>query len=351
MGSAATTMREKMQTFLSDAVDKKASDIHICAGAPVMYRIGRKLIRASHGPLTPEMSRDLCFSLLTEEQIRGFEERHDLDFMLTEGGCRYRVNIASNNGAVGGVLRILPEDANTIEELKLPPIVRDLAHRTKGLVLITGATCQGKTTTMSAMIAEINATERKHIVTVEDPIEVVHTNKQGIVRQREVGRDTESFHTALRAALRQDPDVLAIGEMRDYETIRIALTAAETGILVISTLHVISVDKIIDRLLSYVPPEEENHIRNLLADTIQGIIHQELVPTLEGTRRVACEVMIATDAARNILRRRGSTALRDVITTGTKFGMITMSQSVGKLLEEGIISEEVADAVMFNYAT
>lgn len=342
-------MQERMQTFLHDARERRASDIHICAGAPVMYRVGKKLTRASHGAITPELSRELCYSLLSEEQIAQFEAEHDLDLMLSDQGWRFRINISYNDGAVGGVIRILPEGAQTLEQLRLPPVVWDLAHRTKGLVLITGGTCQGKTTTMSAMIGEINATERKHVVTIEDPIEVVHTHIKGIVRQREIGRDTGSFHTALRAALRQDPDVLAIGEMRDYETIRIALTAAETGVLVLSTLHVISVDKIIDRLLSYVPPEEEGHIRNLLADTIQGMIHQELVPTLDGGRRVACEILLANDAARNIIRRRGSTSLRDVITTGTRQGMVRMGQSIESLLAEGVVAPDVASAVLENY--
>lgn len=344
-----SAMHDRVKTFLSDAKDRSASDIHICAGAPVMYRVGKKLVRASHGTLPAEMTKEMAYSLLTPEQIAEFERTNDFDLMLADENGRYRVNIAMNNGSVGAVIRILPEEPRTIDALRLPPVVRELTQRTKGLILITGSTCQGKTTTMSAMIAEINATARKHIVTIEDPIEVVHVNKMGIVRQREVGRDTQSFHAALRAALRQDPDVLAIGEMRDYETIRIALTAAETGVLVISTLHIISIDKLIERILSYAPPDEEGHVRNLLADCLQGIIHQELVPTTDGGKRVACEILVANDAVRNIIRRRGTHLLRNVIATGGKQGMVMMAQSIAGLQEEGVVDIEVADGVLANY--
>ena len=189
----------------------------------------------------------------------------------------------------------------------------------------------------------------KHIVTIEDPVEYIHRNKRSIVRQREVGKDTQTFASGLRAALRQDPDVIAIGETRDYETIRIALTAAETGVLVLSTLHIISIDKFIERLLSYAPPEDEGHIRFLLADSLQGIIHQELLPTRDGGKRVACEVLHVTDAARNIIRKRGAYYLRNVITTGSQYGMMTMKQSIDKLIQDGLIGDDVANSVLVNY--
>ena len=203
---------------------------------------------------------------------------------------------------------------------------------------------------MSSLIDHINTTEKKHVVTIEDPIEYVHVNKKGIVRQREVGRDTNSFYTGLRAALRQDPDVIAIGEMRDYETIKIALTAAETGILVMSTLHVISIDKMIERLLSYAPEDSENTIRFLLAETLQGVIHQELLPLTRGGQRVACEIMTMTTGAKNIIRRKGGYHLRTVIDTGKKFGMCTMSESVGNLLEAELIAPETAKRILVNYS-
>jgi len=335
--------------LIANARAKRATDIHIISGAPILYRIGRDLVPATKTRLTPPLSEQLVFQLLTDAQREQFKDRLDLDLMASDEKGRYRINVCMNDGSVGAIIRILPDEPKSIKDLNLPPVVRYLSNQTKGIVLITGSTSQGKTTTMSAMINEINSHHAKHIITIEDPIEQVHLNKKSIVRQREVGRDTQSFHSGLRAALRQDPDVIAIGEMRDYETIRIALTAAETGVLVLSTLHIITIDKMIERLLSYAPPEDEGHVRYLLAGALQGIIHQELLPTKDGGKRVACEVLIATDAARNIIRGRGSYLLRNVIATGAKHGMITMQQSISNLLELGLITEEIAEGVMLNY--
>ena len=326
--------------LLEHAKSQQATDIHVCAGAPIMFRVGGKLVPITKEKLTAEQSREISLELLTEEQRARFEKNLDYDLMLADGVGRYRINIGYFNGEVGSTIRILPTRPMTMEELLLPDVVKDLAQRTKGLVLITGSTSQGKTTTMTSMIDHINATSEKHVVTIEDPIEYVHTNKAGIVRQREIG---------LRAALRQDPDVIAIGEMRDYETIRIALTAAETGVLVFSTLHVISIDKIIERLLSYASATDEGQLRFLLAESLQGVIHQELIPTVDGGQRVACEVLIVTNAAKNIIRRKGGFFLRSVIETGKKVGMVTMLESVNALLQAGTISEGVANAVSSNY--
>jgi twitching motility protein PilT len=335
--------------LLEHAKANDATDIHICAGAPVLFRVGGELTPVTKETLTAEQSREISLELLTEQQRAQFEENLDYDLMLADESGRYRVNVGYFNGAVGATIRILPTRPRTVEELLLPDIVRGLAHRTKGLVLITGSTSQGKTTTMAAMIEEINTTSKKHIITIEDPIEYVHTNKSGIVRQREVARDTQSFYTGLRAALRQDPDVIAIGEMRDYETIKIALTAAETGVLVLSTLHVISIDKILERLLSYTAASDEGQLRFLLAESLQGIIHQELLPTADGERRVACEILVVTNATKNIIRRKGGYFLRNVIETGKKHGMVTMVESVNDLLEKKIITEGVAKSVLVNY--
>ena len=338
-----------IKQLLRHAKAQKATDIHICAGAAVLLRVGGRLVPVTKEKLTAERSREISLSLLTEEQKTQFEKNLDYDLMLADADGRYRVNIGYFDGQVGSTIRILPTEPKTIEELSLPGIVKDLAGRTKGLVLITGSTSQGKTTTMAAMIDEINNTCNKHIVTIEHPIEYVHENKKGIVRQREVGTDTKSFYSGLRAALRQDPDVIAIGEMRDYETIKIALTAAETGVLVLSTLHVISIDKIIERLISYAPLSEEGQLRFLLAESLRGMIHQELMPTVDGRQRVACEVLIVTGAARNIIRRKGGYFLRSVIETGKKQGMITMSESVTALLDARVISEGTAKSVLANY--
>jgi len=335
--------------LLEHAKTQQATDIHICADAPILFRIGGKLVPITKEKLTAEQSQEISLELLTKDQRAKFEKDLDYDLMLADGAGRYRINVGYFNGAVGSTIRILPTKPKTIEELFLPDIVKELARRTKGLVLITGTTSQGKTTTMASIIDEINTTCEKHVVTIEDPIEYVHTNKLGVVRQREVGRDTQSFYTGLRAALRQDPDVIAIGEMRDYETIKIALTAAETGVLVLSTLHVISLDKIIERLVSYAPATDEGQLRFLLAESLQGMIHQELVPTVNSGQRVACEVLVVTSAAKNIIRRKGGFFLRSVIETGKKHGMITMAESINALLEAGTISEGVAESVLSNY--
>ena len=335
--------------LLEHAKAQKATDIHICAGAPVLFRVGGHLAPATKEVLTAEQSREMSLELLTPEQRKQFEKDLDYDLMLAGESGRYRINIGYFNGAVGTIIRILPTRPKTIKELHLPDIAKKLARKTKGLVLITGSTSQGKTTTMTAMIDEINTTSKKHIITIEDPIEYIHTNKTGIVRQREVGKDTQSFYSGLRAALRQDPDIIAIGEMRDYETIKIALTAAETGVLVLSTLHVISIDKIIERLLSYAAASDEGQLRFLLAESLQGMIHQELIPTVKGGQRVACEVLVVTGAARNIIRRKGGYFLRSVIETGKKHGMVTMTESITVLLEQGIISEDVAKGILANY--
>ena len=335
--------------LLEHAKAQGATDIHICADAPILFRIGGTLVPVTKEKLDAQQSRDLAFDLLTDEQQKLFEERLDFDLMLAEPSGRYRINIGYFDGHVGATIRVLPTSPRTIEELFLPETVRDLAHRRKGLVLITGATSQGKTTTMTSMIDEVNASSEKHIITIEDPIEYIHTNKAGVVRQREIGRDTQSFKTGLRAALRQDPDVIAIGEMRDYETIKIALTASETGVLVLSTLHVISIDKILERLVSYAPAGDEGQLRFLLAESLQGVIHQELVPTTDGRQRVACEIMVVTSAAKNIIRRKGGYFLRSVIETGKKHGMVTMEDSINSLLEQKLITKGVAESILVNY--
>ena len=340
-----------IKQILKYANEQQATDIHIATGSPVLFRIGKDLVPVTQERLTAKQSEELSLQLLTEEQHAHLAQQLDYDLMVADGDRRYRVNVGHFYGSIGVIIRILPERPGTIEELHLPEIVRTMAYKTKGLVLITGSTSQGKTTTMAAMIDEINTNCKKHIVTIEDPIEYVHDNKMGVVRQREVGKDTRSFSQGLRAALRQDPDVIAIGEMRDYETIQIALTAAETGILVLSTLHTISIDKMIERLLSYTPPGEEAHIRYVLADALQAAIHQELIPGIKGGKRVACEILTATDATRNVMRRKGTFMLRNLITTGKKHGMLSMSESLEGLLREKAVTEDAASAVMTNYKT
>jgi twitching motility protein PilT len=327
----------------------RVSDIHVAPGSPVLFRIARKLMPATIQPLTSKHSERLSLELLSEAQRQQFYATGDYDFMAIDDYGRYRVNVGYFDGEIGTVIRILAQRPKTLEELKLPQIVKDMASATKGLILLTGSASQGKTTTMTAIIDDINCNSARHVITIEDPIEYLHTNKRGLVRQRQVGRDTKDFHTGLRAALRQNPDVISIGEMRDFETIKIALTAAETGCLVISTLHIMSIDKIIERLLSFAPTEDEGHIRYVLADTLVGVIHQELVPARDGGKRVACEILIINQATKNIIRNRGTFFLRNVITTGKKFGMISMQTSLQNLVDEGSISPETMSDVMVNY--
>jgi len=331
------------------AKEKKATDIHICVGAPILFRVGRDLIPATNAEVTPDLSERIAAELLTPAQMATFRDRMDYDLMIVGQDGRYRVNISLNDQAVGIVMRILPEKPKSLDELHVPPIVKMLAGHTKGMILITGSTSQGKSATMSGIIHEINMHHRRNIITIEDPIETVHSSIKSIVRQREVGRDTENFHTGLRAALRQDPDVIAIGEMRDYETIKIAMTAAETGVLVLSTLHIISIDKMMERLISYVPADDIGHFRLLMAGALQGVVHQELLPCVDGGKRVACEVLITTDAVKNVVRNRDSFMLRNLIHTGIRHGMITMRQSVNELLEQKLITKETADSVLVNY--
>ncbi len=327
----------------------RVSDIHVAPGSPVLFRIARKLVPATTYALTSKQSERLSLELLSEAQRQQFHANLDYDFMAIDDYGRYRVNVGYFDGEIGTVIRILAQRPKTLAELRVPPVIRDMAAATKGLILLTGSASQGKTTTMTAIIDEINSTSARHVITIEDPIEYLHSNKKGLVRQRQAGRDTKDFHSGLRAALRQNPDVISIGEMRDFETIKIALTAAETGCLVLSTLHIMSIDKIIERLLSFAPTEDEGHIRYVLADTLVGVIHQELVPARDGGKRVACEVLIVNQASKHIIRNRGTYFLRNVITTGKKFGMVSMQSSLQALVDEGAITPETMQDVLVNY--
>jgi twitching motility protein PilT len=308
------------------------------------------LVPVTRRHLDGRFAKHLSYSLLTDEQIARFEAELDFDLMMAlPDQSRYRVNISYNNGQVGTVIRLLPSEPLPLERIRLPKLVNKLLRARKGLVLVTGSTSQGKTTTLASIVDAINRRHQKHVVTIEDPIEYLHRNKSSVVRQREVGRDTRSFNQGLRAALRQDSDVIAIGEMRDYDTIKIALTAAETGVLVLSTLHIISIDKIIERLLAYAPEGQENQTRTLLAEALLCIIHQELLPTVNGGKRVACELLVATNAVRNLIRNRGTFHLRSVVATGARFGMKTMKASLDELLEQGEITDSLHRLVLENY--
>lgn len=336
--------------ILDEARDSHATDVHIMAHSPVLFRIDGDLQPYSDEILSASLARHLACGLLSESQVVSLDENLDIDFMCVDTDQqRYRVNVGWFNGATGATIRILPNRPLPLEELRLPPVVEDMTHRGKGLILITGSTSQGKTTTMASMVDAINRHSRKHIITIEDPIEYVHTNVQSLVRQREVGRDTKTFATGLRAALRQDPDVLLVGEMRDYDTIETALRAAETGVLVLSTMHIVAVEKLMDRLLGYVPTGRENMIRAMASESLQCVIHQELLPTVDGGKRVACEVLVGTRAVRHQIRSGADLQLRTSILSGRDVGMQTMQGAVEALLAEGVITEGVAQNVLKNY--
>ncbi len=329
-----------------------ATDVHIMAQSPIHFRVDGQLQPFSDDQLTGSQARHLACGLLSEQQIATLDEQLDIDFMcVDQSQQRYRVNVGWFNGATGATIRLLPTSPLRLEDLRLPPVVEEMTHRGKGLILITGSTSQGKTTTMASMVDAINRHSRKHIVTIEDPIEYVHTNIKSLVRQREVGRDTRTFSTGLRAALRQDPDVLLIGEMRDYDTIETALRAAETGVLVLSTMHITSIEKLMDRLLAYVPSGRENMVRTMTAESLLGVIHQELLPTVDGGKRVAAEVLVGTRGVRNQIRGGTDLQLRSSMMAGGTVGMTTMTASLETLLAEGVITEGVYESVLRNYVS
>lgn len=340
-----------IEDILAKAVATGATDIHMVAKQPITFRIAGGLEPMDDTVLQPESCNQLCLSLLSDLERGMFEVEHDIDVIRTFGKNRFRINLSYSNNQIGAVIRVLNFEPLPLDALHLPPVIKSICQRDKGIFLVTGTTSQGKTTTLSAMVDYINRHRNHHIVTIEDPIEYVHKNKRSIVRQREIGKDTKSFETGLKAALRQDPDVIVIGEMRDYDSIKIALTAAETGMLVLSTLHTRSIDKIIERLFSYVPSDQEGQIRMMLSESLLGAIHQELLPTVSGGKRVACEVLIATQAIRHTIRRPESFFLKSYIQTGEKVhGMRTMRRSLEELLEADEITQQVFDETLRNYS-
>lgn len=330
--------------------EENASDLLISAGAPPILRINGQLFRSRTDALTPEQTEQLIFDFLTEEQQERFLEDKELDFSLASGRRhRFRVNVYRQKGAVTAAFRPIPETIPSLENLGLPEAVADIAHVKQGLVLVTGPTGHGKTTTQAALIDLINEERACHIITVEDPIEYVHTHKRSIIDQREVGEDTYSFPNALKYVLRQDPDVILIGEMRDLETIKAALTAAETGHLVFATLHTNDAIQTVDRIIDVFPGHEQQQIRFQLSLTLHSIISQRLLPNVENSARVlACEMLVNTTAISNLIREGKTHQVYSVMETSTREGMITMDRSVKDLYNGGQITEEDAAGLMKN---
>lgn len=330
-----------MDKILYQAVKCKASDVHITVGRPPVFRINGFMIPQTNYPiLSPAETEKLLVDLLG--QNTSLKEKGELDFAYSISGVgRFRVNAFLQRGAVGIAIRLISSQVPTLEQLNLPPVVADFAYKNKGLVLVTGPTGSGKSTTLAALIDRINSERTLHILTLEDPIEYIHQHRKSIVNQREIGSDSHSFATALRAALRQDPDVILVGEMRDLETISIAITAAETGHLVFSTLHTNNAAQAIERIIDIFPPHQQQQTRFQLAGTLQGIIAQQLLPKADGSGRVAAmEILVATPAIRNLIREGKTHQIQFSLQTGAKFGMQTMEMALKNLYQTGQISRE-----------
>ena len=324
--------------------DANASDLHLAVGSPPLMRVDGELQSMPFPVLRPPLVQTLIYSILTDIQITAYERHWELDFSYSlPRYSRFRVNVHRQRGSVGAVFRMIPATTPTLEKLKMPPIVRDLTLRPRGLVLVTGPTGSGKSTTLAAMVDEINRTKRTHIVTVEDPIEFLHNNKLSVITQREVGSDTESFSIALRHVLRQDPDVILIGEMRDLETISAALTAAETGHLVFATLHTTSAAQTIDRIVDVFPEHQQDQVRTQLANVLEGIITQTLLQHIDGHgRSCAQEIMLGTPAIRTLIRDNKVHQMPSVIQSSGKFGMQTLDQALRNLVLNKQVSVEEA---------
>jgi twitching motility protein PilT len=330
--------------FLAVVVERGGSDLHLCADSQPMVRMHGDLLPISDTIIDKETCRELIYSIFTENQRARFEETWELDFaLMIKGLGRFRANAHYSRGAVEAAFRHIPDAIPSIDDLGLPPVVKQLCTLEQGLVLVTGITGSGKTTTLAAMVDEINARRAGMIISVEDPIEYVFTNKLCRVKQREIGTDTKSFPEALRHVLRQDPDVILISEMRDLETISAAITAAETGHLVLATLHTIDAPKAIDRIVDAFPADQQSQIVAQLANALQAIIAQRLLPKADGSGRVACtEVMIMNDGIRALLRDRRFQQVLSMIEIGSKDGMITFDESVSNLLLAGSITMDEA---------
>jgi twitching motility protein PilT len=348
--SAATAVRPRsledahIDDLLRIVVEKGASDLHLCAGVPPVIRLDGRLIPTNYEKATPQDTQRLMYDILTDEQIQRFESTLELDFSYSLGKmARFRVNVYRDRGAVAAAFRLIPTRIPTIRELNLPPVLEELTRLPRGLIIVTGPTGSGKSTTQAAMINQINMERSVHIVTIEDPIEYLHTHRFSIINQRELGQDTRSFHNALRAVLREDPDVILVGEMRDPETIALAITAAETGHLVLATLHTNSASTTIDRIVDVFPPGQQEQIRIQLSNSIQAVICQQLLPRAGQPGRVpAVEVMIATPAIRNLIRENKAHQITSVIQTSANVGMQTMDQSLRDLYMKGWITLEEA---------
>jgi twitching motility protein PilT len=344
MKVATTSDEVTIIDLLRLVVEKGGSDLHVTVGSSPMLRLQGKLWPTDIPPLSPKDSQRLIYNFLDNENRARLEDELELDISHEiEGLSRFRCNVFYSRLGLGAVFRVIPTRIKTLAELKLPPILGDLARRNKGLVLVTGPTGSGKSTTLAAMVDQINSERQDHILTIEDPIEFVHNHRSCLVNQREIGPNTKSFSNALRSALREDPDIILVGEMRDYETISLAVTAAETGHLVFATLHTPSAAQSVDRIVDVFPAHQQSQIRTQLADALQGIIAQQLIPTVDGMgRAVALEIMINTPAVANLIRDNKTFQLLSIMQTSKQAGMQTMDQALMDLVKQRKISPQEA---------
>ena len=332
-----------IEELLRKTVLSKASDLHLTVGAPPTIRLHGEMQQLTYPELTRDVLRTMLIGILTGDQQNTFEAKRDLDFSIEIPNlARFRCNFFVGRRGEGAVFRVIPTEIKSFAELGLPPVLAEMAREERGLVLVTGPTGSGKSTTLAAMVDLINNERHAHILTVEDPIEFVHPHKKCIVNQREVKVHTESFASALRAALREDPDVILVGEMRDLETISLAVSAAETGHLVFGTLHTSSAAQTVDRIIDVFPPHQQSQIRTQLSESLQGVIAQTLVPKIGGGRVAALEIMTTTAAVKNLIREGKTFQLPSIIETNSNLGMTMLGQALQELVVKGIITPENA---------
>ena len=334
-----------LNDYLLDAVKAGASDLHVTVGLPPMIRVHGKVQPLDHPPLTAQTTREVIYDILSNDQRQRLESEWELDFAyILPRTARFRVNCYFQRGAMGAAFRTIPHEIKNFKDLGLPNAIEGMADKPRGLVLVTGPTGSGKSTTLASMIDKINRERAEHIMSVEDPIEFLHSHKKCIVNQREVNQDTKSFAQALKHVLRQDPDVILVGEMRDLETIGLAISAAETGHLVFGTLHTQDAPQTVDRIIDVFPPSQQGQVRAQLAIALQGIITQTLIPKLDGKGRVvACEILVPTPGVRNLIREGKNHQIYSAMQTGGKFGMQTMDAALVELVRKSAISREEAE--------
>ncbi|MEX0604997.1 MAG: type IV pilus twitching motility protein PilT [Marinobacter sp.] len=329
--------------LLAFSAKQGASDLHLSAGLPPMIRVDGDVRRINLPPMEHKEVHGLIYDIMNDKQRKDYEEFLETDFSFeVPGVARFRVNAFNQNRGSGAVFRTIPSKVLTMEDLGMGQVFKDVSSVPRGLVLVTGPTGSGKSTTLAAMLDYINDTRYEHVLTIEDPIEFVHESKKCLVNQREVHRDTLGFNEALRSALREDPDIILVGELRDLETIRLALTAAETGHLVFGTLHTTSAAKTIDRIVDVFPAEEKSMVRSMLSESLQAVVSQTLMKKMGGGRIAAHEIMIGTAAIRNLIREDKVAQMYSAIQTGGQLGMTTLDQTLQKLLQKGLISRESA---------